>query len=279
MHEYKAIMSVILGVLSGVCPNDAIDLVREYLHIFRLSHYTAHTDASLKLLDSAVHTFWTILKDPNRVFMKRGLLEGKKKSNPLHWAPSRMHYFSHYSHAIREKGILPGCSTDRTEPSHKDMKRYYEMSNKKEGVEKSMCRSESRSTAMKKMKWRIERDGLHKPSGSGARVAQAEGDEEDIQADATTAERDTIPEALPSMPLSGHQVAARKIVWQAKRRRGWPQTVEKTAEILKLETFEGAFREFNKGLPEGRRWDETRKNVGALSISVYNGITLEYAVN
>ena len=47
VHEYKAMMKVIMGTLVGICPPEGLMLVREYLHIHRLSHYVVHSDKNL----------------------------------------------------------------------------------------------------------------------------------------------------------------------------------------------------------------------------------------
>ena len=99
MLEYKDIMRVTPAVLHGICPPDGMELLREYLHIHRLSHYTAHTEASLNLLDSAIHSFWRILKDSNGPFVQWNIWTKNED-----YAPPRLHYFSHYAYAVREKG-------------------------------------------------------------------------------------------------------------------------------------------------------------------------------
>src|SRR5271167_4735357 len=47
IHEYKAMMKVVLGVFIGLCPPEGIQLICEYLHIHRLSHYPIHSETSL----------------------------------------------------------------------------------------------------------------------------------------------------------------------------------------------------------------------------------------
>jgi hypothetical protein len=105
VHEHKQMMKVILGVLQGICPMDGIDLVREYIHIHQLCHYAAHTERTMGYLNSAIDTLWSVLKDPERLFVKLGLIPSQE------YAPPRLHYLSHYVQSIQQFGVLPGYST------------------------------------------------------------------------------------------------------------------------------------------------------------------------
>ena len=151
MREYKDIMRVTPAVLHGICPPEGMELLREYLHIHRLSHYTAHTEASLNLLDSAIHSFWRILKDSNGRFVRWNIW-----TNNDDYAQPRLHYFSHYAYAVREKGCLSDCSTDRTESLHKYLKEYYRKSNKGADYDLFLLRSESKLAAFETMIYKLE---------------------------------------------------------------------------------------------------------------------------
>ena len=118
-------MKVTVGILAGVCPPEGIRLIHKYLHIHQLSHYVAHTSASLEWLRSAVLTFWKMLIAPNGPWVRTGLVT----SDFLPW--QRLHYFSNYAELVIEKGALPSYSTDRTEIYHKPFKVAWQMSNKK----------------------------------------------------------------------------------------------------------------------------------------------------
>jgi hypothetical protein len=124
VYEYKAMMQVIVGVLTGLCPPKAFPLVTEYLHIHYIAHYTCHTEESLEWLDSAVTSFFNILHDPNGPFVKHKLVSP-------HYFPQRIHYFSHYAESVRERGSLPSFSTQMTEIHHKPLKQAYRRSNKR----------------------------------------------------------------------------------------------------------------------------------------------------
>jgi len=143
-------MKITVGCLAGVCPPEGIRLIREYLHIHRLSHYAAHTSTSLDWLRSAVVMFWKILTDPQGPWVKRGLLTPEF----LPW--QRLHYFSHYTDSVIQKGTLLSYSTDRTEIHHKPFKVAWQMSNKNGLAETIVLKDVIRLTAFQDMVGMIE---------------------------------------------------------------------------------------------------------------------------
>ena len=145
VHEYKAMMKITVAVLAGVCPPEGIRLIREYLHIHRLSHYAAHTSTSLEWLRSAVLTFWKMLTAPTGPWVTKGLVT----SDFLPW--QRLHYFSHYAESVIEKGALPSYSTDRTEIHHKPFKVAWQLSNKNGKAETIVLKEVVRLTAFQDM--------------------------------------------------------------------------------------------------------------------------------
>jgi len=48
VYEVVAIMKVIIGALFGLLPSEAFPLLKEYLHIHYISHYSVHTEESLE---------------------------------------------------------------------------------------------------------------------------------------------------------------------------------------------------------------------------------------
>ena len=126
VHEYKQMMKTIVGTLMGLCPPQGIFLIREYLHIHRLSHYAVHTDESLEWLRDSIKTFFQCLRNPTGPFIKNGLVQPD-------YEPQRLHYFFHYADTVIAKGALPSYSTDRTEIYHKAYKNAFQRSNKVEG--------------------------------------------------------------------------------------------------------------------------------------------------
>jgi hypothetical protein len=70
VHEYKAMMKVIVGVLTGLCPSDAFPLLIEYLHVHYVAHYSCQTEESLEWLESATKAFFKILYNPTGPFVK-----------------------------------------------------------------------------------------------------------------------------------------------------------------------------------------------------------------
>ena len=123
VYEYKAMMKVIVGTISDLCPPEDLDLLMEYLHIHYLSHYAVHTDESLEWLSSAVSTFTRLLLNPAGIFVINKLVEPD-------YDPQRLHYMLHYAHTVRMKGALPSYSTELTEIHHLPLKRAFRRSNK-----------------------------------------------------------------------------------------------------------------------------------------------------
>jgi hypothetical protein len=100
-----------MGVYSGVCPTDGLDLVKEWLHVFSLSHYMAHTDKSLEGLDDAIHTVWQMLKDPARPWSKPRLPLDTSQTGDSEppviphaaYGPPKLHFMSHYGKTFERK--------------------------------------------------------------------------------------------------------------------------------------------------------------------------------
>jgi hypothetical protein len=81
-------MKIILSILTNICPMTA-SIYRQYLYIHHLSHYFEHTEEALSLLSNVDGTFWNILKNPQCLFSKWGLVEEDYTSPKLHYL---MHY-------------------------------------------------------------------------------------------------------------------------------------------------------------------------------------------
>ena len=124
VYEYKAMMQVIVGAMVGLCPPEGIAVLREYLHIHSLAHYSVHMEKSLQWLQSAISTFHQLLKAPGGPFVKYGLIEAD-------YEPQRVHYFRHYTETVRSKRSLPSYSTEATEIHHKPLHNAYKRSNKR----------------------------------------------------------------------------------------------------------------------------------------------------
>lgn len=60
----KDMMREAIGYFIGICPPEGISLVRDYLYIHRLSHYSVHTEESLAWLGEAIITFANHLRAP-----------------------------------------------------------------------------------------------------------------------------------------------------------------------------------------------------------------------
>jgi hypothetical protein len=125
VHDMKQMMKVVVGALVGICPPEGVRLVREYLHIHRLAHYSCHTEESLQWLESAISTLFRDLKHLGGDFVRHDIVHVDYR------LPQKAHYFYHYVETVRAKGALPSYSTDRTEIFHKPLRSAYSRSNKK----------------------------------------------------------------------------------------------------------------------------------------------------
>jgi Plavaka transposase len=296
MREYKDIMRVTPAVLHGICPPEGMDLLREYLHIHLLSHYTAHTDVSLELLDSAIHSFWRILKDPNGRFVQWKIWN--KNDN---FAQPRLHYLSHYTQAVREKGCLPGCSTDRTEPLHKHLKEYYRKSNKGAEYDLFLLKSESKLAGFDNMIYKLEgsipwqrhskrqalsdaaqldQEGIRMAKISKVHHVQDESEDKDELDD------DDEFEGLELRPPKPQYQAALRaptssVSWPCKCRHSWPTTIQNTITKLACDGFLNALHSFlakSSTLYRAFR-DISKDDLGLLPIGVMNFIKRKYVVN
>ena len=107
-NEHRAMMAVYAGVIKGVVPVACEAFVKVWLDIIRMSHYKSHTDSTLRLLATAINSFWVQLWDPRGPFVKDGVVVAG-------WHTPKRHYFQHYPEYIRANGSLSLCSTNRTE--------------------------------------------------------------------------------------------------------------------------------------------------------------------
>ena len=124
VHDMKQMMKVVVGALVGICPPEGVRLVREYLHIHRLAHYSCHTEESLQWMESAINTLFRDLRRPGGDFVRHDIVTTDYR------LPQKAHYFYHYVETVRAKGALPSYSTDRTEIFHKPLRSAYSRSNK-----------------------------------------------------------------------------------------------------------------------------------------------------
>ena len=169
VHEYKAMMKVAVGILEGVCPPEGLALMIEYLHIHRLSHYAVHTEESLGWLESAISTFWKILKAPGGPFSTNELIDDDWQT------AQKLHYFWHYANTVREKGALPSYSTDRTEIWHKPLNSAFRRSNKGTDVYRFILTEQTRLAAFHSMVDGMEYDDSDSDSDSEEVTKPGEG--------------------------------------------------------------------------------------------------------
>jgi hypothetical protein len=170
VHDIKEMMKVIVGALVGICPTEGVTLVREYLHIHRLAHYSCHTEESLQWMESAVTTLFCNLTRPTGIFVAKEII-------PLEYIlPQKLHYFLHYPDTVREKGALPSYSTDRTEIFHKPLRNAYQRSNKNgEDAIKFILKDNSILSAFQSMIYRFEAED----AAANSKQGRENGDEDE----------------------------------------------------------------------------------------------------
>ena len=268
-HEMKDMMRQTIGCLVGLCPPEGISLIRDYLHIHRLSHYTVHTDKSLAWLDDAVITFSNHLRASAGPFARTMYNSGDCE-------PQRLHYFRHYAQSVREKGALPSYSTDRTEIWHKWLKESWERSNKGEDSMEYILREHTRRNAFQEML-----DSFS--AGDG------ESDTGRKDADGVTGERVASGEALAleedeeeELSSSRKDVPQATITWPKAPRKLWRVVqADKTELLLHLPGFHLALTQYFRKQNLPLVSDSHDLNTGADSppnprIRVYNSIKVGY---
>ena len=278
VHEYKAMMKVIVGVLAGICPPEGIQLVKEYLHIHRLSHYHVHTEKSLEWLNSAIQTFWKILKNPQGLFMKYGLMNDD-------FMIQRLHYLFHYATSIREKEALPSYSTDRTEIYHKPLKGAYRRSNKGQNAIRTILREQARITAFQTMTGGVQFNDIDDDDADDSRR-----DIDDISDDIGNTDDDPggtddigggtsdADGAIGGEAVKSNSKLEPSATWPKKHRRGWPKRISATERALQLDGLQAAYgrfitkknseSNFSNFIPIAHEPDPMMK--------AYNGVVLRY---
>jgi len=215
VYEYKAMMKVIVGAVSDLCPPEGLDLLMEYLHIHYLSHYAVHTDESLEWLSSAVFTFTRLLLNPVGAFVINNLVEPD-------YDPQRLHYMLHYAHTVRMKGALPSYSTELTEIHHLPLKRAFRRSNKRqEHAIKFVLRDQTTLAAFQKMVDDFQVDT--------AEAVVGDSDDSDSESQLQVEE-----EMEDDREARSRLCGTRIYTWPKQRRPGWPMRAEKTENELSL---------------------------------------------
>ena len=241
VDEIKDMTKIMVGALYGICPAEGIALLREYLHIHRLSHYLVHTEDSLQWLESACETFNDLLRAPAGPFIKYGLLES------VDYEPQKIHYLRHYPQCVRQKGTLTSYSTDRTEIHHKPFKASYARSNKRgDDYLKFILKDYAVISSFQKMidgfdpeKEATGEDTPARDRGYGSNKEsnkELESDDSDYEESNDWSQTGgTLEPGVENSCSSGDFVLQRRIyVWKLKRRKGWPRSTSETEEILCL---------------------------------------------
>ena len=275
VHEYKAMMKVIMGTLVGICPPEGLMLVREYLHIHRLSHYAVHSDKTLGWLRSTIDTFWKILKVPGGVFIQNDLVTED------YVPPPRLHYFHHYAQSVMEKGALPSYSTDRTEIWHKPLKSAYRRSNKnKVHIERYILMEQTRISAFQAM---VEELDLDETQGKGTGSDQSQLIDSGVKSSGTSgaAITDNFTHELDELydKAVSHATIERTVTWPKRHRKGWPLRASRMETKLNLPGFSSALRIYIQGLSSSvtTAVDSGRKDREIDPIVyVYGGVVLRY---
>jgi hypothetical protein len=277
VHEYRAMMKVILGVLAGLCPKEGMLLLREYLIINYLSQYPVHNDTSLGWLDGAIDTFWRILRNPKGRFVHlKDNVRFKDSVVTETWAPSKLHYFRHYAQCVREKGALTSYSTDRTEIWHKILKAAYNRSNKiPDHVNKFIVTYVSRITAFRVRVSTLEFDVASEDGGTSANGEQDQGSlDSGVEEDEMVA-MEEFEEDNPSTLVS----------WPKQARKGWPGTASDTESATGCTGFRKALVKYfmRKARDAGNNNGEALRSVNELldildpTIWVHNCVALRYS--
>ena len=255
-HEMKDMMRQTIGCLAGLCPPEGISLIRDYLHIHRLSHYNVHTEESLAWLEDAVITFSNHLRAPAGPF-------ARTMYNHSDCEPQRLHYFRHYAQSVREKGALPSYSTDRTEIWHKWLKESWERSNKGEDSMEYVLREHTRRNAFQEML-----DSF----GNGDEKGQKGATPQKIIGEVVTLEEEE--EEEPSSTSDDTPT----LTWPKAPRKLWRVVqADKTEELLELPGFHMALIQYLRKANLPLVSDNSDAESPNPRIRVFNSIKVGYA--
>jgi hypothetical protein len=279
-NEHRAMMAVYAGVIKGVVPESCEALVKVWLDMIRMSHYKSHTDSTLKLLATAINSFWVQLWDARGPFVKHaGVAAG--------WHTPKLHYFQHYTEYIRAHGSLSFCSTNRTEAWHKQIKEAYRRSNKGPQAMEFVLRDEARRFA-----WSVWEDDLKRElkrlhmeydelMDDGWDLETERGDDDVILDDGVV--DDDVMDGGGSGAVSQHsswKLAAgkewsglREIEWVRQQLgEGYEGLVSETSRLLRW-IQSGR----NSTVPRNRRRDgDIQEAWGRLDVGVHQAMSLTY---
>jgi len=279
VHEHKEMMKVTLAVLAGICPPDGLELLREYLHIHRLSHYHVHSEESLGWLESAISVFWSILKRPTGGFIKAGLITNE-------FDVQRLHYFMHYAESVREKGSLTSYSTDRTEIWHKPIKSAFRRSNKGKDSMRFILKEQSVLSAFQSRLGMLDLDESQTngtdSNGGNSNGVDANGAEKELEelSDKEDSNSDNEELGLPREIGTAEQITAlhkseKAILWPRNARPGFRQISTTDAESktnFGNANFSKAVKQY---LLEAHPGDSSSRNE-FITVSIYSNITIRY---
>lgn len=236
--DYKAMAKVYLGVIKGLVPDECVEMVRHYLDVCRLAHYESHTESTLTIFKNSLDLFWKHLLDLNSVFIINEIV-------PIGWYTPKMHYLRHYPDYIRDKGALPYCSTDRTEPWHIPIKDSYRASNKGPQAAEFIVRDEARDHA-----WEVWEQGLRRRVPGLLSTLACHANEED-----SFSEEDDVAEPCESL----RDPIMKTVRLTSGRRWRGLQEISVVEEEITLSGLEECTRHFLTWLRQGRRPIRKRK--------------------
>lgn len=197
-NEYKAMARVILPVIEDLLCPKMVALVRAYLHIIQLSHYSSHTSVTVEYLRRAVNEYTNLRSGTDGPLVELGIL-AKGYFTP------KQHSIQHYHHWISWKGPLPYCSTDRTEGLHKLHKADYRKSNKTASWDEFVLRHEGRRVAVEWFESTLASESVVHPPGTRKKVLidqpltnSCGSDREDDSDDNDVGEPDDLMETINS---------------------------------------------------------------------------------
>jgi hypothetical protein len=169
-NEYKAMARVLLPIIEDLLSPEMTALVRAYLNIIQLSHYTSHTSVTVEYLRRAINEYTKHRSGADGPLVDLDII-AKGYFTP------KQHSIQHYDDWIPWKGPLTFCSTDRTEALHKLHKEDYRKSNKTASWEDFVLRHEARRVAIEWFESTLAPELVVLPPGTRKRASAEEVDQ------------------------------------------------------------------------------------------------------
>ena len=205
------------------------------------------------MLEEAVNDYIKLRNDPNGLLVTHGIL-------PTKWYSPKHHLLRHYPEWVQSKGVLPFCSTDRTEPLHKLHKVDFKKSNKGPQFSTFLLKNERRASAFARYETGLFAEDIFEECG-----VECQDDDDVTGEDQGEAEIDEDLSKVVRLTSKGR--------WQGER------NLEQVEKQLKLENLVSETKKFLEFLATARvsRTVPDWLDGGVITAVGYSMLSVRYA--